>query len=179
MSMRSRLLSACALSSLCVAACDSTDPPGAPVAITAVTSTTLTMTVGAAADTLGVKVVDAEGRAVHNAQVAWSVDGVSALAAVSPTVSITDRAGVARTALTVGPVAGSTTVRANVAGAGTVAFSLTITPGAAAQLQAVGVPTVGVPIVSRPWITARDSFGNAASLSRGLALQSSNPAVAT
>jgi len=177
--MRSRLLvPTSVLSLLFIAACDSTEPPGPPAGISAVSSTTVAVTVGAAAaDSLGVKIVDADGRAVPNAQVSWSVEGVPALVSVSPAAGVTDRSGVARAAVHGGTVAGTALVRANVSGAGTVPFNITLNPGAPAQLQAVTTLTMGTG-VSRQWITARDQFGNVTPLT-GVTLQSSNAAVAS
>jgi hypothetical protein len=178
MLMRSRFVPACVLSSLFIAACDSTEPPGPPASISAMSATTVTATVGASvADSLGVKIVDANGRAVPNVQVSWSVEGVPALVTVSPGTSVTDRSGVAKAAVQPGTVTGNAIVRANVPGAGAIPFAITLNAGAPTQFQAATTLTLGT-AVSRPWITAKDQFGNVASLT-GVTLQSSNPAVAT
>lgn len=177
----SSLSASCAfiLASAMLAGCDSTDPAGPPAGVASVGATTRTLTVGtAAADSLRVKVVDADGRAVSNAQVTWSVEAAAGVATVSPASRTTDRAGMAAVALTAGTVAGPAVVRASVASGGgalTVPFTVVVNPGAPTQLQAPASATMGLG-VSRPVVAARDQYGNPTFA--GVTLTSSNPAVA-
>jgi hypothetical protein len=166
---------------LFAAACESTDPPGPPASLAIVGSTTVSATVGTtAADSLSVKVVDADGRAVSNAQVTWTVEAAPGVATVSPASGTTDRSGIARAALQAGTVAGPATVRAGITASATALsapFTVTVNPGAPAQLQAAASTTMGTGVSRTVAVTARDQFGNATPTT-GLTFTSSNTAVA-
>ncbi|HST59304.1 MAG TPA: Ig-like domain-containing protein [Longimicrobium sp.] len=164
-----------------LAACDSsTNPPGPPAALLAVGNTAVALTVGTtAADSLGVKVVDEDGRAVPNAQVSWTVDAPGGVI-VSPVTATTNAQGVARVAVQGGTAAGTRTVRAAVAGSAaavSLPFAITQNPGPVATLQLPPLATLTPGGATTLAVTAADQYGNATATT-GATWTSSLPAVA-
>jgi hypothetical protein len=122
---------------LLFAACDSTtsDPPAT---IQPVGGATPTAAVGTTLpDSLAVVVLDADGEPVRGARVTWAV-ATDRGGSVSPAVGRTDRDGVAKTAWTLGNVAGEQKVTATVASLPPVEFTATAT--ASALVRAVIAP---------------------------------------
>ncbi len=166
-----------------LAACDSsTNPPGPPAGIVAVGNTSVVLTVGTtAADSLGVKVVDEDGRAVPNAQVSWTVDAPGGVT-LSPATATTDAQGTARVAVQGGTAAGTRTVRAVIAGSSpavTLPFTVTLNAGPAVTLQ---LPPSLITLTPGAAATlavtaAADAFGNAVPTA-GITWSSSNTSVA-
>ena len=75
---------------------------------------------------LTVKVADASGNAVSGATVTWSI--VSGGGVLSTATATTSATGLATTTYTTGATAGAASVRATIAGGGTVTFAVTATP---------------------------------------------------
>lgn len=169
--MTRRLLRATALTFLVsLAACGGSDDPvvpdGASVALDG--GDTQTLTVGTAAATpLSVVVKDANGAALVNIPVRWSV--TSGGGSVTPTTSFTDASGVAATAYQAGGSAGPKVIAAIVSGAvgSPLSFSLVAAPAAARRLVKtsgdVQTSSTGSAFPSPLVVTAVDSFGNGVS----------------
>lgn len=168
----------CLLAAL-VAGCggESTQPPGPPAGVLPMGATSLAMVVGSTAvDSVSVKVVDADGRAVSNAQVYWTA-GPEVLVTVSPEVGVTDREGMARVGVRVGTIAGATSVRAAILGGGpSASFQVAVSPGPMTQLLVPDTALL-VPDSPRPLVLGGDLYGNPTPLT-GVTLTSSSPAVA-
>ncbi|HEX6367833.1 MAG TPA: Ig-like domain-containing protein [Longimicrobium sp.] len=110
----------------------------------------------ALADSLAVRVVSDEGRAVAGATVAWSVAGGGG--ALSSATSTTNAAGIAKVRWTLGP-AGPQSATATVAGVAPAAFSAHVVPIASitfSPAQAVVVRGSTLQLTATP----RDSAGN-------------------
>jgi hypothetical protein len=176
MKLRTYLLSAACVLSACEG---STSPPGPPAGILAAGSAAITVTVGtAAADSIAAKVVDADGRAVPNAQVTWSVDSPGGVT-VSPVSGTTDAQGIVRAAVSAGTLPGIRTVRAGIASTPPIslAYTVTVNPGPAAALQVPPSLALASGTSGTVPVAAVDAFGNATSAA-GLTWTSSNTSVA-
>jgi Bacterial Ig-like domain (group 3)/Bacterial Ig-like domain (group 1) len=113
---------------------------------------------------LVVQVLDASSNPVPSVAVAWVV-GVGG-GSVTPTTSVTDAAGRASAAWTLGPNPGTNTntVSAVVSGIGVVEFHASATAGAAARLRIETQPSAsavsGAPLAQQPVIQLLDAQGN-------------------
>ena len=137
-----------------------TGPSATPAAIRLSGGSGQTGTVGMAlAIPLAVVVTDASGKTISGATVGWDV-GVGA-GTVTPATSTSNSAGVAQTIWTLGTVAGTLRVSAQVNGVTPVTFTAVAQPGAAALV--VTTPDrayLGVGDTIRIRAAARDQFGN-------------------
>ena len=137
-----------------------TGPSATPAAIRLQGGASQTGTVGAPLATpLAVMVTDASGKAVSGARVDWDV-GVGA-GITSPSSVNTNSDGVAQTTWTLGTVAGTLRVSAQVGGLSPIIFTATALPGAAAIV--VTTPDrayLGVGDTIRIRAAARDQYGN-------------------
>jgi hypothetical protein len=111
---------------------------------------------------LVVKVADASGNPVNGATVTWTVTGGGGVA--NPATGPTDANGQAATTWTLGPIPGTNTLQASVAGVGTATFTATGVSGApsglAMQTQPSATARIGVPFSRQPVIQVRDGQGN-------------------
>lgn len=142
---------------------DGTAPVGPPASIERLTSANLVGTVGEELATqLGVRVTDAQGRAVPNVAVTFTVTAGGGVA--QPVTNSTDANGEARATWTLGTTAGAQGVRASVASVGGVDFSATAEPGPAAQLLIVsgsGQAALGGQAATNPFVVSvGDQFNN-------------------
>ncbi len=106
--------------------------------------------------------VTAGGKAVAGVTVQWSATGANGT--VSPTSSVSDASGLARTQWTLGPVAGNVSASATVSGTGSVAFTATAVAGSPAKLVLSpdsGNVAVGGSMQFSAAVT--DQYGNAVS----------------
>ncbi len=164
-----------------VAACRKDSPTGpsaTPAAIRLQGGTGQTAPVGTALATLlTVVVTEASGKAVSGARVDWDV-GVGA-GTTSPSSSTTNSDGVAQTTWTLGTVAGTLRVSAQVGGLTPVLFTATAVAGAAAIVVATPDRAyLGVGDTIRIRATARDQFGNDVS-TQAITFSAPDAAVAT
>ncbi|MEP7327020.1 MAG: Ig-like domain-containing protein [Gemmatimonadota bacterium] len=112
-----------------------TGTPGAPASIVKVSGDAQSGLIGSVlAESLVVRVADSHGNTIPGAQVSWSVLAGGGL--VSPTLDVTDGAGLAATAWTVGILAGPTTVMAQL-GSLNVTFLATILPDGSTTMHPV------------------------------------------
>lgn len=113
-------------------------------------------------DSLAVRVRDAYGNSVADAQVTWSVTGGGG--SVSPGTVYSSEAGIARVSWTLGPQIGENTVTASVEGADPVSFTATGTVGDAAIVTAVRgndqTGTVAFPLGDSVVVQVTDAHGN-------------------
>lgn len=93
------------------------------------------------AGSLVVEVLGTKGEPVGGATVTFAI--ASGGGTVSPTSSVTDASGLARTTLTLGSAAGMQSVTASVSGLPAVTFTVTATPGVATRITAVGDAQTG------------------------------------
>jgi hypothetical protein len=142
-----------------------TTTPGVPVAISATTSPTSSVAVGAAAGTFTVKVVDAAGTGVPGIAVTFTSSGSVTLSQTAATTSAT---GEASTQVTAGTISGGVTITARAAGV-TSAVSATITSVAGAAAKVVVTPKtlrlVSVGDTARISAVVQDQYGNSAAQS--------------
>lgn len=118
---------------------------GPPAQFTIVSGNNQTGVAGAAlANPLVVRVSDAYGNRVSNAQVQFAVTGGSGSLG-TPTV-VTDTGGVARTTWTLGTAAGSNTARATVGSLSPLVFTATGTAGAAVRFTIVSGDAQSAPV---------------------------------
>ena len=166
-----------------VAACsksrgDATAPTQTPAAIRAQAGTLQTGTVGSILVTpLSVVVTDDNGRTISGVRVDW--DASAGSGSTSPSASNTNSQGVASTIWTLGPVAGTSRVTAQVGGVTPVIFSATALAGpAAAVIATPELAFLGVGDTLNLRATVRDQFGNVIA-GQLLTYTSANAAVAT
>jgi VCBS repeat-containing protein len=122
--------------------------------------------IGAAGFPLGamlvVQVVDGAGNPVSAAGVSWTVKTGGGNA--NPASSTTDANGQAATTWTLGPVPGTNTMEAAVAGVGSATFTATGTAGTPSSLamrtQPSSTASIGVPFRRQPVVQIRDAQGN-------------------
>jgi hypothetical protein len=164
-----------------VAACRKDSPTGpsaSPAAIRLQGGASQTGTVGTALATpLAVMVTDASGKAVSGARVDWDV-GVGA-GTTSPSSVNTNSEGVAQTTWTLGTVAGTLRVSAQVGGLSPIIFTAIALPGPAAIV--VTTPDrayLGVGDTIRIRAAARDQFGNDIT-TQAISFTAPDPTVAT
>jgi hypothetical protein len=116
-------------------------------------------------DSLVVRVTDRFGNPVAGVPVSWAV--ASGGGTVSPTATVTDDRGEARTAWTLGTVAGANAAVATIEGLGTIRFEATGLAGPPAQLIKVSgdgqTATVGTTLPEPLVVKVADRFGNAVS----------------
>ncbi len=146
-----------------LSACRSKEPTGptaVPASIAKAAGDAQTASVGAVLPiTLVVKVLDGSGNPVASARVQWETG--SSAGSVSPTVSFTNAQGNASTQWTLGPVAGTARVTAQVGGVNPVVFSATVLPGAVAQVVSIpDMAALGVGDTLTIRTSVRDQFGN-------------------
>ncbi|MEQ1691707.1 MAG: Ig-like domain-containing protein [Gemmatimonas sp.] len=155
-----------------------TGPNATPAAIRLQAGNGQTAAVGATlAIPLSVVVTDASGKVVSGARVDWDV-GVGA-GTTAPTSSTSNSDGVASTIWTLGTVAGTLRVSAQVGGLTPVVFTATALPGAAAFV--ITTPDrayLGLGDTIRIRATARDQYGNDVS-AQAVNFSAPDPAVAT
>jgi hypothetical protein len=139
---------------------EATGPGPTPTAVTIQTGNSQTGVAGAPLlTTLSVLVTDNENRPVSGRRVDWDVGAGGG--SVSPSTSTTDSRGIATTTWTLGTVAGTARVTAQVNGVNPATFSATILPGPAAVLVATPeVLFLGVGDTLRLRAALRDQFGN-------------------
>lgn len=113
-------------------------------------------------DSLAVRAADAFGNPVDNVTVTFAVSGGGS---VSPVTATTGAGGIARTRLTLGSVAGPTSVTATAGAVTSGAFSATARPGpAAAMVKTAGdnqTVAAGRAVPVPPVVRLTDRFGNA------------------
>lgn len=159
----------------------SSTPPGPPADIVTASAATQEVLVGGpGTDSLRARVVDDAGKGVPNVEVRWTTDNF--LAAVSPSVNVTDASGFARATVTAGTRAGTAGVNAEVvttAGPRAAAFSVRVLAGPAASLtlNPQSVLTLNPGGSRTITATAQDSYGNPLS-PQSITWSSSNAAVA-
>ncbi|MBL0171561.1 MAG: hypothetical protein IPP90_12670 [Gemmatimonadaceae bacterium] len=155
-----------------------TGPSATPAALRLQGGSGQTATVGTVLATpLSVVVTDASGKAVSGARVDWDV-GVGA-GTTAPSSATSNSSGVAQTTWTLGTVAGTLRVSAQVGGLTPVVFTATALPGAAAIV--VTTPDrayLGVGDTIRIRAAARDQFGNDVS-AQSINFSAPDPTVAT
>jgi hypothetical protein len=132
-----------------------------PAAIAPISSPSQSGVAGTVAQPLTVRVTDALGEPVANANVNWNVSGSATVgAALSPT----NANGVASVNANFGATAGASTITASIAGAESAQFTLLSLAGPAAIMDIVagdnqtGPP--GDPVPIPPSVRVSDSFGN-------------------
>lgn len=147
-----------------VAACsksgDPTSPTQTPAALRAQNGTLQSGTVGTILATpLTVVVTDASGKAVGGARVDW--DASAGSGSTNPSSSTTNSQGVATTIWTLGTLAGTNRVTAQVSGVTPVVFSATALAGPAASVVATPeLAFLGVGDTVRVRANVRDQYGN-------------------
>lgn len=145
-------------------ACSKSDPPTGPTqtpaALRAQTGTLQTGSVGSTLVTpLSVVVTDASGKTISGARVDW--DASAGSGSTNPSSSTTNTQGVATTVWTLGTVAGTARVTAQVTGVTPVTFSATaLAAAAAAVIVTPELANLGVGDTLRLRATVRDQFGN-------------------
>lgn len=164
--MNSRAAAVCA--ALLLAACSDSPthepPPGPAAAMTAVTGAQTVAAGASAADSLVVRVVDADGRGVPAVSVNFWTFGD---ARVSPTIALTDAKGYARTTFQSLGQAGNLRVSAAAVttnGPAQVDIPVTVTPGPAVELRGFPAGSLKLGIYAERQLTllARDRYGNTA-----------------
>lgn len=165
---------ALALASLLLVACDPGAELGPPAALTP-GSLPASATVATTLDGVSVTVKDAEGRPLKGERVTWAADGGGS---ASPAESVTDAAGVATTAWTLGTTAGTQTLSASADGL-EAAFGVTAVPGPLSLLEIAHAGRVlhalGDTLLLQA--AAEDAYGNA--VGSAVLWASLDPAVAT
>lgn len=157
------------------------EPVGPAFNLVAASDTTPDGFVGQAlADSLAVRVVDANGRPVPSATVMWSTDLGSGV--LSSTQSLTDASGRARTSWTLGTRAGEQRAYASAVtteGSRSVGFVVPAAPGATSAITLSPAQAFLVTGETRQLVATRvDTYGNSIT-DRPVAWSSTNPAVAT
>ena len=157
---------------------DVTAPTQTPAALRAQNGTLQTGTVGAILATpLSVVVTDASGRAIGGARVDW--DASAGSGSTNPSSSSTNAQGVATTIWTLGTVAGTNRVTAQVSGVTPVTFSATALTGPPASVVATPeLAFLGVGDTLRVRASVRDQYGNDI-VGQAINFTSSDPAIAT
>jgi len=157
---------------------DVTAPTQTPAALRAQTGALQTGTVGAVLATpLSVVVTDAGGRAIGGARVDW--DASAGSGSTNPTASSTNAQGVATTIWTLGTVAGTNRVSAQVSGVTPVIFSATALAGPPASVVATPeLAFLGVGDTLRVRASVRDQFGNDI-VGQAINFTTANPEIAT
>jgi hypothetical protein len=155
-----------------------TGPSAVPASISKTAGDNQTGTAGTVLPvTLVVTVRDANGSPVSNARVQW--DAGTGSGSPQPGVSFSNSQGQATSQWSLGPIAGTARVSAQVGGVTPVVFSATVLPGPVAQVVSLpDVATLGVGDTVRIRTSTRDQFGNVVS---GQAITYSTPdaAIAT
>ena len=169
-----------ATAALMTACSTESEPPGPPARIAAVSDRTGDAITGAELeDSLVVRVFDANDRAVPGAEVSWGAQGGGS---VSPSVSLTDSKGRARTSWTLGTRTGPQLAMAQVLtvdGPQDVIFTYDAAPGAATSLRVTPEVTFLLAGETRQLAAvATDRFGNAFA-GRSATWSTSSAAVAT
>jgi len=162
-----RALGVAGLAAGCVAAqaCNSsTSSPPTPATVESESPATLMAVVGTAVDTpVVVRVVASNGQPVPNTMVAFSVSGPDS-ATLNPITTTTDASGTAKTAVTLGTVAGTDTLLAADYGAAPATFILIAEPGHWRSMSAVsGDQQAGSPGTLLPdslVVEVTDVYGN-------------------
>lgn len=146
--------------SACGSKSDSTGPGPTPTSVRVQTGNAQTGVAGAAlGTTLSVLVSDKDNKPVSGRRVDWDVSAGSG--SVSPTSTNTDSRGIATTTWTLGTIAGTARVTAQVNGVNPATFTATILPAAAAALVATpDVAFLGVGDTLRVRAQLRDQYGN-------------------
>jgi hypothetical protein len=157
------------------------EPPGPAFNLLAVSDTTPDGFVGQTlTDSLTVRVVDANGKAVPSATVTWYADTGSGV--VSTTQALTNTDGRARTSWTLGTQAGDQRAYASAVtteGTRTVTFLVPARPGPTSAVALSPAQAFFVTGETRQFVATRvDTYGNAIT-DRPVAWSSTNPAVAT
>ena len=156
--------SASILTLAALAACsksgEATAPTQTPAALRAQSGTLQTGTVGSILATpLSVVVTDASGRSIGGARVDW--DASAGSGSTNPSSSTTNSQGVATTIWTLGTVAGTNRVTAQISGVTPVTFSATALVGPPASVVATPeLAFLGVGDTLRLRASVRDQFGN-------------------
>ncbi len=137
-----------------------TDATQTPAAMRAQSGTLQSGTVGSVlAIPLSVVVTDNSGKTIAGARVDW--DAAAGSGTVNPSASATDSKGVASTTWTLGTVAGTARVTAQIGGVTPVTFSATAIVGPAASVVATPeLAFLGVGDTLRVRASVRDQFGN-------------------
>jgi hypothetical protein len=167
-----------------VGACESgtdPEPPGPAFDLLAVSDTTPVGFVGQAlADSLTVRVVDANGKAVPSATVTWHTNPGSGVLSAGQTLTSTD--GRARVSWTLGTQAGQQRAYASAVtteGTRMVGFVVPAAPGATAAVTLSPAGAFLVTGETRQFVATRvDAHGNSIT-DRPVAWSSTNPAIAT
>ena len=162
-----RLLGAASLAFVSVTlSCGGDDPIGTatprPTVIQMVNGNNQSATVGATlANPFVVEVLDESGRPIGGQSVTWTV--VQGLGTMSPTSSVTNAAGEARSFLQVGPTPGMQRVRSTLGVLAPVEFTATAVAPAASQLAIVSgnnqEAMVGAPLPQQVVVRATDANG--------------------
>jgi protocatechuate 3,4-dioxygenase beta subunit len=157
------------------------EPVGPAFNLLAVSGTTPGGFVGQAlTDSLAVRVVDANGRAVPSATVTWHADTGSGV--LSSAQTLTNADGRARTSWTLGTQAGEQRAYASAVtteGTGTVTFVASAAPGPTSAVTLSPAQAFFVTGETRQFVATRvDTYGNSIT-DRPVAWSSTNPAVAT
>ncbi len=151
-----------ALSAAVLSACgkSTTDATQTPAAMRAQTGAAQSGTVGSVLSIpLSVVVTDAKGATITGVRVDW--DAGAGSGTTSPSASSTDSRGVASTIWTLGTVAGTARVTAQIGGVTPVTFSATANVGPAANVIATPeLAFLGVGDTLRVRASVRDQFGN-------------------
>ncbi|HKP76950.1 MAG TPA: hypothetical protein VJT67_15575 [Longimicrobiaceae bacterium] len=161
---RSLLRAAAALAAAALAGCNDTSMPHPPTTVDPVGSAAVSGTAGKpVADSIAVKVTDADGFPVRGVEVMWITQPGSGT--VSPATSVTNSSGIARTQWTLGTTAGTQAMYAAVSLLEDEAqFTATAAPGPAATVQVAPTPLSLLVGEQRALtVTVRDQYGNAVS----------------
>ncbi|MEX0892941.1 MAG: leishmanolysin-related zinc metalloendopeptidase [Gemmatimonadota bacterium] len=178
-----RALAALAGVTLLAACSDGVTAPPQPAALEVAAGARQSAAVGSALATApAVRVVDAAGRGVGGVEVAFSV--LAGGGSVAAATAVTDRAGLATGAWTLGTTPGVNELRASAAGLGAVTFTAAAVPGAAAHVSARAgdglAALAGSVTAEAPTVAVTDAYGNAvAGVSVRFAVRSGGGAVSS